>query len=227
MKPANISWNDYVWTGLGRRLAKLGERFDCDSLIYNRWAMRDFHGNALHNAPFVVKALLGEFPSAVTFLDVGCGGGAFCAELQRQGKKAIGLERSSAGRALARKQGVDCKDFDLTRGSVGEVHAKVDAVYCFEVAEHLPEALGLRLVEFIAGFRVPVIFSAAQPGQGGIGHINEQKPEYWQDLFERRGLLLDCRATENLRSRLVSAGASSWFCNNPMIFLPDSGFKGS
>lgn len=221
MKPPNTSWSKYLWTGLGRRLAKLGERLGCDSLIYNRWAMLDFHENALHNAPIVSRALVNAFPSAETFLDVGSGSGAFCAELQRQGKKAIGVERSSAGRALARKQGVNCRDFDLTRSEVATITEKIDAVYCFEVAEHLTEALGLRLVDFIAGFRVPVVFSAAQPGQDGIGHINEQMPQYWQSLFELRGLSFDRQATENLRSRLASAGASTWFHTNPMIFRPN------
>jgi hypothetical protein len=32
-----------------------------------------------------------------------------------------------------------------------------------------------------------ILFSAAIPGQGGTGHINEQWPPYWIRLFEKNG----------------------------------------
>ena len=32
-----------------------------------------------------------------------------------------------------------------------------------------------------------VLFSAAVPHQGGVGHINEQRQSYWADLFEAEG----------------------------------------
>ena len=38
-----------------------------------------------------------------------------------------------------------------------------------------------------------MLFSAAVPGQGGTGHLNEQWPRYWIDRFEARGWsVLDC-----------------------------------
>jgi hypothetical protein len=35
-----------------------------------------------------------------------------------------------------------------------------------------------------------VLFSAAIPGQGGTGHVNEQWPKYWRQLFAARGFRL-------------------------------------
>jgi hypothetical protein len=32
-----------------------------------------------------------------------------------------------------------------------------------------------------------ILFSAAVPGQGGQNHLNEQWPNYWQDLFAAKG----------------------------------------
>jgi len=35
-----------------------------------------------------------------------------------------------------------------------------------------------------------VAFSAAIPGQGGVGHVNEQWPDYWEALFAAKGYVL-------------------------------------
>lgn len=58
---------------------------------------------------------------------------------------------------------------------------------CLEVAEHLTEASGRRLVELLCKLSPVVLFSAAIPGQGGLGHINEQWPDYWVDRFHEHG----------------------------------------
>ena len=64
---------------------------------------------------------------------------------------------------------------------------RFDLAVCLEVAEHLrPE----RATSFVADLRrlAPVVaFSAAIPGQGGTGHLNEQWPSYWADLFTEAG----------------------------------------
>ena len=36
-----------------------------------------------------------------------------------------------------------------------------------------------------------VIFSAAIPGQGGTGHLNEQFPAYWSKLFNENGFAVN------------------------------------
>jgi hypothetical protein len=52
-----------------------------------------------------------------------------------------------------------------------------------ECAEHLPAHRAAPLVEWLTKSAPIVVFSAAIPGQGGKGHINEQPPDYWNDLF--------------------------------------------
>ena len=51
------------------------------------------------------------------------------------------------------------------------------------LAEHLPAEVGPRLVERLCSLSDVVLFSAAQPGQGGEDHINERDPSYWAALF--------------------------------------------
>jgi hypothetical protein len=56
-----------------------------------------------------------------------------------------------------------------------------------EVAEHLPEKVGQRLIRSLTEASSLVLFSAAIPGQQGLDHINEQWPSYWQAIFKDYG----------------------------------------
>jgi hypothetical protein len=58
---------------------------------------------------------------------------------------------------------------------------------CVEVAEHLPASGAPSFVADLARLAPVVAFSAAIPGQGGEGHVNEQWPEYWERLFAASG----------------------------------------
>jgi SAM-dependent methyltransferase len=62
-----------------------------------------------------------------------------------------------------------------------------DLAFCLEVAEHLPQRSARSLVQSLAASRA-VLFSAALPGQGGISHLNEQWPPYWEHLFASQGM---------------------------------------
>jgi hypothetical protein len=94
-----------------------------------------------------------------------------------------------------------------------------DLAYCFEVAEHVPAPLGDILVGFISTHGREVLFTAAQPGQGGTGHINEQHPSYWQERFARYGKQLDVERTVAIRHTLAAADLESrWLEKNAMVF---------
>jgi hypothetical protein len=58
-----------------------------------------------------------------------------------------------------------------------------DLAISFEVAEHLPANRAAGFIADLCSLAPVVAFSAAIPGQGGTGHINEQWPAYWCDLF--------------------------------------------
>lgn len=62
-----------------------------------------------------------------------------------------------------------------------------DIAQCIEVAEHLPASSAKTLVKSLARHAPIVLFSAAPPGQGGRGHVNEQPYEYWRNLFADEG----------------------------------------
>src|SRR5271154_6290276 len=62
-----------------------------------------------------------------------------------------------------------------------------DLALCLEVAEHLPVQRATNLVKTLTTAAQVVLFSAGIPGQGGTGHVNEQWPKYWRQLFEAEG----------------------------------------
>jgi SAM-dependent methyltransferase len=219
------------WTGLKERfgerveapvmdrLTEIGERHQIDFLIYNPLRMRMFHRYARRDATPVMNALQATFPSLRAYADVGCGSGAYAAEATRRGLRVVGCEKSRVGRVIARRQGVDCQPFDLTRSTPAKLEPGIELTYCFEVAEHLPIDLGDRLVEFLAGAAPVCVFTAAQPGQGGSGHINERPREYWHERFLRHGLEPDQRLTARLVDEFAAAGVQArWLFDNLTVY---------
>jgi SAM-dependent methyltransferase len=219
-KPAGMSWWFFVRKGIGTRLTRAGERLGVNWLIYNPWIFLTFHQIATENAPAVLDAFEEVFPHCSTLVDVGAGSGAYAAHAASVGYQVVALENSPTGRRMARRQGVEARPFDLTRSPAADLDAKADLAYCFEVAEHLPEALGDRLVTFLSGCAKTVAFTAAAPGQGGQGHVNEQPKRYWIARFEAAGMEHDASAGARLRESFRTHGVTTaWFLiENIMVF---------
>jgi SAM-dependent methyltransferase len=201
----------------GWKISSMGSRIGVDALTYNPVVFEFFHSAAVADAPAVVTTLREVFPHAQRLVDVGAGTGAFAAEAKRAGLAVSACEHARPGRRWARRQGVESRPFDLTAMPPAELAGPFDLAYCFEVAEHVPPDLGDRLVDFLAGLAPTVVFTAAQPGQGGIGHINEQPASYWQERFERAGKQYDTTLTTKV-SEGFSKAPSAWLGDNVLVF---------
>ncbi len=205
---------------LGPLISRFGKRIGSDRLVYNRLIFQAFHETGLESAPAVIRSFRQMFPDVRRCVDVGAGSGAYSAEAMRAGWEMVALERSPLGRKWARKQGVDCRNWDLTAEPPFEGLGTFDLAFSFEVAEHLPPALGDRLVEVICGLAPLVVFSAAQVGQGGTDHINEQPIPYWIERFERAGMRYDDARTQELRRVFIQEDMSAWWLqNNVSIYV--------
>jgi hypothetical protein len=201
-------------------LSDAGERLGADWLIYNPLRMRFFHRYAKRDAATVIASLESVAPEATTYADIGAGSGAYAAEAVHRGHPTLACERSATGRLLARRQGVVSVPFDLTKSPPASMEvANVDLAYSLEVAEHLRPEMGAALVRFICDLGAPtVVFSAAQPGQGGTGHVNEQPPVYWAEQFAARGYELDNLRTDVLRNALQRGQVTGrWLIDNAMV----------
>jgi SAM-dependent methyltransferase len=136
----------------------------------------------------VVAPMLRDRYDPRSIVDVGCGAGAWLAAFKRLGvNDLLGLDAIPPELFTA--------DADLRWTDLGDgfhVPHRFDLALCLEVAEHLPERSARRLVASLCAATDVVVFSAAIPGQGGPGHVNEQWPSYWGRLFASQSFGSDC-----------------------------------
>jgi SAM-dependent methyltransferase len=216
---AGLTWVLFVG---GTALSRTGERLRAPWLIYNPLLFGWFHLVGARAAPGLYAALRSAFPDARRIADVGAGSGAVAAEGRRLGLDVVACEHSPIGRMLARAQGVRSRPFDVATASPGLLGGPVDLAYCIEVAEHLPPELGDRLVAFVAALGPRVLFTAATPGQGGQGHVNEQPREYWITRFAGHGMTYRPDETARLRAALDRhLDHGRWIADNAMVFGRD------
>lgn len=209
--------------GIGGRLTALGERWDAPWLVENPIVFRYYHRLARENAPAVVSAFEEVFPSARSYFDVGSGSGAYAAQAQRRGLDVVACEYSPFGRLWARAQRVDCRRLDLASPRPVKLDREFDVAYSFEVAQQVDESLGHRLVELLARSGRSVVFSSAQPGQGGLGRLNLQPKQYWIESFERSGMRYLPDESERLAASLERQGASAYWLRDNLIALRSAG----
>ena len=144
-------------------------------------------------------------------VDIGCGPGTYVYSLRDNGINAYGYDIDDR---------VDGKDY-LKKLSLFEINDKSDVVICLEVAEHIETSLSDSIVDSIirnVNDDGIIIWTAAIPGQGGVGHINCQKKEYWEEKFISRGFHRDCAIESNLLEYIRSGPYMGWFLQNLMVF---------
>ena len=121
-------------------------------------------------------------------LDVGCGVGTWLSVANSLGAKFCqGIEGpwiQEIQSLVVNREILQIRNLEAP----WQLERDFDLGICLEVAEHISESAGQRLVENLATRCKIVLFSAAIPGQGGNGHINEQWPAYWQKQFSEFGM---------------------------------------
>ena len=207
-------------TALATRLADVGARRGISWLEYNPLVFAYYHEKAVADAPVVIESFERLFPAASSYYDVGAGTAAYAALARRRGHRVLACEYSRSGRLAARLQGVPCTALDLALDPPADTGgATFDLAYCFEVAEHVPESLADRLVGHLAASAPAVVLTAAHPGQGGTGHVNEQPKEYWIERFRAHGMGHRADFATRLSDVWRAAPVWSWWLpENVMVF---------
>lgn len=84
----------------------------------------------------------------------------------------------------------DPKKFTLINlGEPVDAPRRFDVVVSTEVAEHLPRPMAQTFIANLTKFGDVVLFGAAIPYQGGVGHHNENWVEYWNQLFRSNSFI--------------------------------------
>lgn len=99
---------------------------------------------------------------------------------------------------------------------------KYDLAISMEVAEHLHKESANTFVESLCSAADIVLFSAAHPGQGGDGHINEQPMTYWTSKFDKHGFL-----PIEIRQLFVgNEDIESWYRENIVLYVREAKIHG-
>ncbi len=146
-----------------------------------------------------------------TALDIGCGPGIYVDAMRDHGIEATGIDTDDR---VADKP-------HLRQQSLFEINESAEVVICLEVAEHIAEDHADDVAASVADAVAPggiLIWSAAQPGQGGTGHINCQPKDYWAERLTAGGLQRDEEIEQHLKDYAISGYHMGWFVNNCMVF---------
>ena len=144
-------------------------------------------------------------------VDVGCGEGLWGAEFQRHGCDVTGLDSDARAEIPYVEANLERPLPDL---------GEFDLAVCLEVAEHLSPRRAGSFVKDLCTLAPVVLFSAAIPGQGGVGHLNEQWPGYWVELFKANGFA--CSGA--LRWRIWNDDRiENWYRQNLMVCAREPG----
>jgi hypothetical protein len=152
-------------------------------------------------------------------VDVGCGRGAWLGVWAGLGLSDIqGLDGDYVDRTKLAMAASAFEAVDLT--SLWPVQRRFDLAQSLEVAEHLAPEVGPQFVSQLCALSDVVMFSAAQPGQGGEMHINERTPSYWAGLFAGQGYAaFDCLRPQVRDDKSIDP----WYRFNTVLYANEAG----
>lgn len=140
----------------------------------------------------IVLPLIFQIIRPSSILDIGCGNGDWLKVAKDLGVNCVkGVDGDHILRSNLKISPDDffCCDLEKPLPSLGSF----DLVMCLEVIEHLSLDAGINLINGLTEYSDIILFSAAIPGQGGVQHINEQWPTFWQNHFFNKGfIMVDC-----------------------------------
>jgi SAM-dependent methyltransferase len=181
---------------------------------YDGAFFRFLDAEALRSARRVVPRVL-ELVRPERVVDVGCGQGAWLSVFREHGiEEVLGVDGEWVDPASLLIPRERFQHRDLRQPL--ELEESFDLAVSLEVAEHLPPENADGFVEALARLAPVVLFSAAIPRQGGVGHLNEQWPDYWAERFARHGFM----AADVLRSELwEDREVAWWYAQNTLLFV--------
>lgn len=167
--------------------------------------------------PFVMDML-----DVSSVCDLGCGVGTWLRAFHERGVKDIyGVDGAYVNVEQLHVPRSAFRPHDLSQTLM--LGRSFDLACSLEVAEHLPVSAAHVMVENLCRLAPFVIFSAAVPGQGGTGHINEQWPEFWRSRFATSGFdLVDC-----FRERFWNdPDVAPWYAQNLFLYVRRDRYPG-
>ncbi|MDA0341702.1 MAG: methyltransferase domain-containing protein [Proteobacteria bacterium] len=190
---------------------------------YDKQFYDDIRETSRHAARTIVPMVLELIGSVASVIDIGCGNGIWLSVFREHGaERTLGLDGDHVDRATLEIAEDDFKAADL--GQPLPIAGRHDLAMTLEVVEHLPKARAESIVDDLVSLAPVVLFSAAVPGQGGEGHINEEWQDTWAERFERRGY----RTLDPIRPKIWrDPSISWWYQQNLLLFASPEAIAGN
>lgn len=187
------------------------------SLLYPAGFYDNRRAHTSHAAARLLSALPSGLPRS-SVADIGCGTGTWLAAALAAGAdSAFGIEGDWVTPTMLDDARIVFAPQNLEQRFTGP---RVDLALSLEVAEHLsPECAGSFVADLVA-MAPAILFSAAIPGQGGVGHRNEQWQGWWANHFAAHDYL----AYDVVRPAIWTDEAiPAWYRQNAVLYLdPDT-----
>ena len=153
--------------------------------------------------------IIQELYNIESVVDFGCASGYYLEGFYKGGAKIKGFEYLLANSIDFMSENI--KPY-VEQGNVMETIncGKFDMSMSVEVAEHLlPEKSNVFVSNLVNASNKYILFTAAPPGQGGTGHINEQPKEFWIEKIEKHGFKLSQPDITKIQSSFIRVPSNS------------------
>jgi glycosyltransferase involved in cell wall biosynthesis len=175
----------------------------------------DYEQVALEERPFAnrLATWIKEVINPNDVIDIGCGPGTYTYAMTDIGVNCIGIDIDPR---IDNEENLFVEDLLRLNGKYQK-----PLVVCLEVAEHIDPQYSDQIAKQIYDCLSPngiLIWTAAQPGQGGVGHINCRPKQYWCDKFKNLGLIHELDLQNKCLEYCFDGYFMRWFTNNLLCF---------
>lgn len=163
--------------------------------------------------------LLRDLVAAESIADVGCGEGVWLSVWTECGVRDI--HGFDGGYVDSKRLAIDPRRFTAVDLAASfKAPRRFDLAQSLEVAEHLEPRRAESFVSDLCALADIILFSAAQPGQGGEMHLNERNVSWWATHFRELGY----QAFDCLRPALKQASdVDPWYRFNAVLYANAQG----
>lgn len=185
--------------------------------FYNNEFFQSRVGEAYYSAFTILNIVKENILNFDSVVDIGTGTGTWLKAAEKLGASKIkGYEGFLEDTNLLEIPSNCFEIHDLEKPIKNS--SKFDLALCLEVGEHIECDHSKTLVSSITNLSDNITFSAAIPGQLGVGHINEQWPDFWISLFSSKGY----NCIDVIRPKIwTNSKIPFWYKQNCLFFTKD------